>query len=180
MRCSGWSSLAISACSAVALVLAAPASAHVVAVPPFVSSGSSESVTFSGPNERDVPMTAFSLTVPAGLQIAHAHELEGWDESIDGSTAIWLGGPLAPDDEIGFGITLEVDVDPGIVELQAEQRYPDGSQVSWPVTLTITPDDESTSQNLALAGVIGLIGVLLVVAVAMLAWRRRGRTLQEK
>ena len=173
MRCSGWSSLAISACSAIALVLVSPASAHVVATPPFVASGSSESVAFSGPNERDVPMTAFSLTVPAGLEIAHAHELEGWDESIDGSTATWLGGPLAPDAEIGFGITLEANVDPGIVELQAEQRYPDGSQVSWPVTLTITPEDESASQNLALAGVIGLIGVLLVVAVAMLARRRR-------
>ena len=173
MRCSGWSSLAISACSAIALVLPAPASAHVVATPAFVASGSSESVTLSGPNERDVPMTAFSLTVPAGLEIAHAHELAGWDESIDGSTATWLGGPLAPNEEIGFGITLEADVDPGIVELQAEQRYPDDSQVSWPVALTITPEDESASQNLALAGVIGLIGVLLVVAVAMLAWRRR-------
>ncbi len=89
-------------------------------------------------------------------------------------------GRSPPTTEIGFGITLEADVDPGIVELQAEQRYPDGSQVSWPVALTITPEDESPSQNLALAGVIGLIGVLLVVAVAMLAWRRRGRTLQER
>ena len=68
-------------------------------------------------------MTAFALTVPAGLEIAHAHEVEGWDESIDGSTATWLGGPLAPDAEIDFGITLEADVEPGVVELQAEQRY---------------------------------------------------------
>jgi hypothetical protein len=173
MRCSGWSSLAISACSAVSLLLAAPAAAHVVAAPSFVASGSSESVTFSGPNERDAPMTAFLLTAPAGVEIAHAHELEGWDESIDGPTATWLGGPLAPDEEIAFGVTLEADVEPGVVELRALQRYPDGSEVAWPVALTITPADESPSQNLALAGVVGLIGVLCVVAVAMLAWRRR-------
>ena len=173
MRCSGWSSLAISVCSALALLLASPAAAHVVPAPAFVPSGSSESVTFSGPNERDAPMTAFALTVPQGLEIAHAHEVAGWDESIDGPTATWLGGPLAPNAEIGFGITLEADVEPGVVELQAVQRYRDGSDVSWPVALTITPADESPSQNLALAGVVWLIGVLLVVAVAMLAWRRR-------
>jgi hypothetical protein len=173
MRCSGWSSLAISVCSALALLFASPANAHVIAAPPFVPSGSSESVTFSGPNERDVPMIAFALTVPGGLEIAHAHEVVGWDESIEGSTATWLGGPLAPGAEIGFGITLEADVEPGVVELEAVQRYRDGGDVSWPVALTITPADESPSQNLALAGVVGLIGVLLVIAVAMLAWRRR-------
>jgi hypothetical protein len=173
MRCSGWSSLAISVCSALALLFALPAAAHVIAAPAFVPSGSSQSVTFSGPNEREFPMTAFALTVPQGLEITHAHEIEGWDESIDGPTATWLGGPLAPNAEIGFGITLEADVEPGVVELQAVQRYPDGSAVSWPVALTVTPADESPSQNLALAGVVGLIGVLCVVAVAMLAWRRR-------
>ena len=51
MRCSGWSSLAISVCSA--LVLAAPAAAHVVATPGFLPSESSESITFEAPNERD-------------------------------------------------------------------------------------------------------------------------------
>ena len=183
MRCSGWSSLAISVCSALTLLLAPPSAAHVIAAPSFVPSGSSESVTLSGPNERDVPMTAFALTVPDGLEIVHAHAMEGWDESIDGSTATWLGGSLAPDAEIGFGITLGADVEPGVVELQAVQRYRDGGEVSWPVALTITPADESASQNLALAGVVGLLGVLLVVAVAMLTWRRRSPkapTLQEK
>jgi hypothetical protein len=157
----------------IGIAAAGPAAAHVIAGPAFVPSGSSESVMFSGPNERDVPMTAFTLTVPAGLEIAHAHEVVGWDESFDASTATWLGGSLAPDAEIGFGITLDADVEPGVVELQAVQRYGDGAEVSWPVALTITPADESPSQNLALAGVVGLIGVLLVAAVAMLAWRRR-------
>jgi hypothetical protein len=118
-------------------------------------------------------MTAFTLSAPAGVEIAHAHEVEGWDESLDGSTATWLGGPLAPDEEIGFGVTLEADVEPGLIELQAVQRYPEGREVSRPVTLTIVPAEESPSQNLALAGIVGLIGALLVVAIAMLAWRRR-------
>jgi hypothetical protein len=37
----------------------------------------------------------------------------------------------------------------------------------------VTPAAESPSENLALAGVVGLVGVLVVVAVAVLAWRRR-------
>ena len=174
MRCSGWSSLAISACSAAALVLASPAGAHVVATPTFLPSGSAESIVFAGPNERDAPMTSFTLTVPEGVAIVHAHQVEGWDESTSGSTATWTGGSLAPDEEVDFGATLEADVEPSIVQIQANQRYDDGSVVSWPVALTITPAEESPSENLGLAAVVGVIGVLLVAAVGMLAWRRRG------
>jgi hypothetical protein len=171
MKCSGWSSLAISVCSA--LALAGGASAHVVATPGFVPSESSESVTFIGANERDDPMTSFVLTAPPGLVIAHAHEVEGWDESVDGTTVTWAGGSLAAGEEVGFGVTLESNVEPGVVQLHAEQRYDDGAVVSWPVSLTITPAEESPSQNLALAGVVALVGLLSVAAVAVLAWRRR-------
>ena len=70
-------------------------------------------------------------------------------------------------------MTLKADVEPGVVQAQAQQLYADGSVVAWPVALTITPATESSSQNLALVGVVALIGVLAVVAIAMLAWRRR-------
>jgi len=173
--------LVVVAAALIGLAATGTASAHVIAAPTFLASGSSESITFSGPNERDDPMTAFSLTVPDGLEIEHAHEVDGWSESFDGSTATWTGGALAPDVEAAFGVTLKADAEPGIVELTAEQRYADGGVVSWPVVLTITPAKESPSQNLALAGIVALIGVLAVVAVAMLAWRRRTTgTLQEK
>ncbi len=179
MRCSGWSSLAISVCSA--LALAGTAAAHVVATPTFLPSGSSESITFAAPNERDDPMTGFALTVPAGLEIEHAHPVDGWVESQEGSTATWTNGVLEPNAEIGFGMSLKADADPGLVTVQAEQRYEDGSVVSWPVVLTITPAEESPSQNLALAGIVALIGVLAVVAIGMIAWRRRSSdALQEK
>ena len=88
MRCSGWSSLAISVCSA--LVLTGTAPAHVIATPTFVPSGSSESITLAAPNERDTSMTRFSITAPAGLEIAHADALDGWTDELDGATATWL------------------------------------------------------------------------------------------
>jgi hypothetical protein len=148
--------------------------AHVVAQPAFIASGSSGSISFAGPNERDAPMTGFSLTVPAGLTIEHAHAVDGWTESVDGSVATWTGGTLAPDVEETFGATIEADAEPGVLRVTAEQRYADGGVVTWPVSLTITPAEDTPSQNLALAGVVGLLGVLLVVAIGTVAWRRRG------
>ena len=179
MRCSGWSSLAISACSA--LVLAGSASAHIVPTPGFLPSESSRSIELAGPNERDEPMTGFRITAPAGLVVEHAHDAEGWTASSDGSAAEWTGGSLDANVEQVFGITLRADAEPGVLELTAEQLYADGSVASWPVGITVTPAEESPSQNLVIAGVVALIGVLAVVAIALLAWRLRSRdTLQEK
>jgi uncharacterized protein YcnI len=175
MRCSGWSSLAISACSGVtvALVLAAPAAAHVVATPTFLPSKSSESINFEVPNERSEPMTSFTLFPSDGIAIEHAHPTEGWDGTIEDGAATWTGGSLAASATTYFGATLKADAEPGVVNVAARQGYDSGAVVEWTVSLTVTPAAESPSENFALAGVVGLIGVLVVVAVAMLAWRRR-------
>ena len=173
MRCSAWSSLAISVCSGLALIFAGTASAHVIAMPTYVASGSSQTIVFSGPNERQRPMTSFAVIVPAGLEIEHVHPVDGWTEASTESTATWTGGSLAPRADIPFQVTLKATADPGLLDVTSEQRYQDGGIVSWPVEFTILPPKASPSQNVALAGVVGLIGVLLVVAVTMLAWRRR-------
>ena len=57
--------------------------------------------------------------------------------------------------------------------LETELLYESDGVVRWPVPITVLPAEEGASQNLALAAVVGLIGVLVVGAVAMLAWRRR-------
>ena len=177
MKCSGWSSLAISVCSA--LVLVGGASAHVVASPQFLASGDTESISLAAPNERDEPMTGFAVTAPPGLEIVHAHPSEGWSEQLDGSTATWTGGSLPTLTETSFGISLKAVAQPGIVVLETQQRYDGGEVVRWPVAITVIPGTEGSSQNLALAAVVGLVGVLVVVAVAMVAWRRRADAAQE-
>jgi len=180
MRCSGWSSLAISVCSAaLALGLPGRASAHVVAMPTYIPSKGSESLILEVPNERTEPMTSFVVNVPSGLEIEHVHPAAGWIESVDGSTARWTGGSLAARKQVDFRLTLRADAEPGNVDLDAEQLYDDGGVVTWPVTITVTPPAQSPSQNVALAGVVGLIGVLVVAAVVMLS-RRRSPPLQEK
>jgi uncharacterized protein YcnI len=177
MRCSGWSSLAIWVCSA--LVLAAPAAAHVTVLPPFLSAGDTASVRFTGPNERDEPMTAFEISVPREFRIVHAHPADGWDESVEGSTATWSGGTLASGDEATFQVELEAPTGPGPASVEAVQRYPNGDAVTWGVELTVTPESGSSSQNLGWALVTALVGVTVLVALGMLLLRRT-RSLQER
>ena len=171
MRCSGWSSLAISVCSA--LFFVGSAAAHVVATPAYLPSKSSESIIFEVPNERSEAMTSFTVTAPDGLEIEHAHPTGGWTGVTDGSSATWSDGSLAAGAIAYFGVTLKAEMEPGSAALEADQHYDSGAAVNWPVPITVTPAAESPSQNLALAGIVGLIGVLVVVAIAMLAWRRR-------
>jgi uncharacterized protein YcnI len=181
MRCSGWSSLAISVCSALGiLVFAGSASAHVIAMPTYIPSKGSEAIILEVPNERPDPMTSFVVNVPSGIEIEHAHPADGWSESVEGATARWTGGSLPARTQVDFRLTLKADVEPGAVALDAEQLYGDGGVVTWPVSITITPPTESPSQNLALAGVVGLIGVLVVAAITMLAMRRRSPPVQER
>jgi uncharacterized protein YcnI len=170
MRCSGWSSLAISTCSA--LLLVGTASAHVFGNPQFIPSGSTETIRFDVPNERKEPMTGFVVRVPAGLVIEHAHPADGWQERLEESTATWTGGSLAEFASVNFGVSLKATAPPGPIALETEQTYDSGAVVRWPVSMTVVPANEN-SQNFALAAIVGLLGLLVVGAVAILAWRRR-------
>lgn len=110
-------------------------------------------------------MTSFAVTVPTGFEIRHAHGGEGWSATIDGSTATWTGGSIAARSTTTFGVVLKADRSPGAVTLQAEEGYGGGEVVRWPVALTVVPGAASPSQNVALAVVVALLGMLMVMAV---------------
>ena len=179
MRCSGWSSLAISASSALALAFASSAAAHVVSTPAFLSAGASGTLSLTVPNERDEPMNGFAVTVPSEFRIVHAHPASGWDQAAEGSTATWTGGSLAPSSETTFALELEAPTEPGPARLEAVQRYADGDVVTWDVDLTVTPESEPPSQNLGWALLTAVIGLTVIIAVGV-ALLRRTRSLQEK
>jgi hypothetical protein len=171
MRSSAWSSLAISACSA-ALVVAGPARAHIDATPAFLVVDGTETISLTAHNDRAVPMDGFAVTASAGLRIEDVGELEGWTGSTDGMTATWTGNRLAAEDAGTFSVVLEAPSAPGPVSLQAEQRYPDGGALTWPVPLTVVPADESSSTGAWVYAVVA-VGLLLAAMGVALAWRRR-------
>jgi hypothetical protein len=176
MRCSAWSSLAISVCSA--LVFAATAGAHVISMPSYVQGGETSSVLLSVPNERSKPMRAVTITVPRGFRIASARSVAEWNASVQGRTATWSGGALPVAVTAHLTLDLEAPEKPGVVTLLAKESYTDGA-VRWPVTLTVIPGKEA-SQNLGAALVVGILGLLAITGLALLFGRRRTRSLQEK
>lgn len=173
MRCSGWSSLAISACSALAaLALAAPAAAHVTASPAFLPAGGEATLTLEVPNERGEPMSGLAVTAPPGFRIVHADPAGPWAAAVEGGAATWSGGSLEPGATGSFLLTLAAPVRPGPAELTAEQRYPGGETVRWPVALTVTPG-APPREHPWLGVAVALLGLAATAGVVGLAWRRR-------
>ena len=166
--------LALAGVSAAALVAVAPAAAHVFPSPAFIAADGSAKVSLSFPNERTEPMTGFVIRVPEGLEIRRAYPAAGWDASTDGSQATWSGGPLAPNANATFDVEIHAAEPPGIKQLEAEWLYEENATVRWPVVLTVTPAEDSPSQNLGLAAIVGGVGLLVAFGVVLLA-RRRSR-----
>jgi uncharacterized protein YcnI len=181
MKCSGWSSRAISACIGLVsgLVLAAPAAAHVIASPTYVPGGDTSTIMLSVPNERGEPMTGVIITVPQGFRIVSADPVGEWNPTVQGMTATWAGGGLPGNATANVTLALQAPKEPGAVTLLAEETYGDGGIVRRPVALTVVPGAKP-SQNLGTALVVGILGLLVVTTLVVLRRQRRARSLQEK
>ena len=160
------------------LALAEAAQAHVYPTPTYIATGSTSSVELSLPNERRIPMTALALDVPTGMRVVEAMPAPGWSESATNRRATWTGR-LHAFETANFTVRLETSRVPGTVTLKAVERYPDGGKRIWPVTLLVVPADEP-SEQLGVALVVALLGLLGLTIGGALLWRRTGRTLQEK
>ncbi len=91
MRFSAWSSLSISVCSA--LVLAAPAAAHLSIDPANVQKGQTVDLVFSVPNEADaIGVNHVTLGVPQDFDLDDAEAKPGWTQSRTGQAITWSGG----------------------------------------------------------------------------------------
>jgi hypothetical protein len=166
-------------CTAAFLAAAGGAGAHVFPTPTYVARGETTRVELSVPNERRVPMTEFELSAPTGLAIAEAAQLDGWTSSATRRRALWTDGSLPSFATVNFATRLDVSREPGTVVLDAVERYEDGASVRWPMTLVVVPADEP-SQQLGVALLVGLVGLLVLTIGAGLLWRRAGRSLQER
>lgn len=173
---------ALAACAlAAAHVWCGTALAHVLPQPQFVVAGGVSTLSLAGPNERDAQMTGLSVTVPEGLRIVAARDVGAWRATVDERSAIWTGGSLAPMAEASFELELDVSAEPGTLVLETTQLYPDGQAVPWPVSVTVLPaPGEAPGQNLGWALAAGGAGLVVTAGLAVLAWRRRSRSLQER
>jgi hypothetical protein len=162
------------------LLLAHPAAAHLAAEPSFLPVGGKQRIVLTVHNDRDETMTGFRLTAPAEIRILGTGGGSGWNEFVEGASARWSGGSLAPDTPAVFEVDVEaVTTEPGTVELAGDQLYPGDESVTWEVSLTVVPPGEGApaegGSGAVLAAVAAAAGLALA-AIAFLLWRRRRET----
>jgi len=171
--------------AAIALVVPLSAFAHLFAQPAFLAVGGKQRLVLTVHNDRDETMTAFRLTVPAGFRILGTGGDGSWNEAVEGATATWTGGSLAPNTPTTFEVDVEAAaVEPGTVELQGDQLYAGDESARWPVSLTVVPPGGDADSGGGLVDgtaivVLAALGALVVGTFGFVIWQRRG-TLQEK
>jgi hypothetical protein len=161
-----------------ALVAAGAAFAHISPTPGLLVVDETQTVRLLVHNDLDRPMTGLAVATPSGLRIAGAVAERMWESVVENNTVTWTGGPLAPN--TGNAFALDVSVDEGTplgpVQLQADQLYPGGGKLPWPISLTIVPADDDTP--LLMWAIVSGILVLATGAIVAIALLRRRRSLQ--
>ena len=177
MRFSGWSSLAISACSA--LIFAAPAGAHLSVNPDMVRAGALVDLVFSVPNAAD-PNGIDRVTIggPQGFVLDDGESITGWAQSRTGQSVTWSGSNIPLREFARFTIRGTVPDQAGRVLFNVLVGDRTGYSLSYRVGVTAVahgPRDNGARSLGKAALIVALIGAGLALAalfVALYVWLR--------
>ena len=162
---------------------AAPATAHVIPQPAYLTPGKHTTITFAAPNERPPHvMTGLTITAPPGVDLAPGTPPRGWKLSVSSATATWSGEPGPGLGSQGpFRIVASTSLAPGAVAFNAVQRYDDGGLVRWTVAFTILPAATASPRQHLLPAIVTAILGLVVIGLLLFRMRdRRQPPLQEE
>ena len=180
MRFSAWSSLSISVCSA--LVLAAPAAAHLSVNPSRIHTGQLADVTFSIPNaDNKIGIDHVTLGIPTDFQLDDAEAKPGWTQSRTGQAITWSGGLIPRHQFATFSIrgTAPAKVETVLFNVLVGDRT--GRSITYRVgldiTATATEDNGARTLGKAALGVAIVAAILAVSAlfVGLYVWLRPPR-----
>jgi uncharacterized protein YcnI len=177
MRCSAWSSLAISGCSA--LVLAAPAAAHLSVNPAQVRAGALVDLVFSVPNAEDARgIDQVTVHIPAGFQLDDAEAKAGWAQSRAGDAITWRGGPIPRGQFARFAIRGTAPARATTIFFNVLAGDRTGSSTPYRVGLDVSahgPQDHGARSLGKAALVAALVAIVLSLAalfVGLYLWLR--------
>jgi uncharacterized protein YcnI len=177
MRFSGWSSLAISACSA--LVLAAPAGAHLSINPDTVRTGALVDLTFSAPNAGyPSGVDHVSVGIPAGFELDDGEAVAGWTQSRTNRSVTWAGGNIPLHEFARFTIRATAPAQPGTAFFDVLVGDRAGTSITYRVGIDVVdhaPHDNGARTLGKAALVVALIGAGLALAAlfsALYVWLR--------
>jgi hypothetical protein len=164
-----------------ALASAAAAQAHIGVSPGLLIVGDTQTLRLNVHNDLDQPMVGLAVVAPAGLRIVGTETQVAWQSVVEGNTVTWTGGPLPPNTGNAFPLDVAVDesIMAGPLQLQADQLYPEGGKLPWPISVTVVPPEDDNAQLVTWVIVAGIF-VLATVGIVATALLRRGGTLQEK
>jgi uncharacterized protein YcnI len=177
MRFSAWLSLSISVCSA--LVLAAPAAAHLSIDPAKVVKGQLVDLVFSVPNEDDaVGVNHVTLGIPQDFQLDDAEAKPGWTQSRTGQAVTWSGGLIPKNQYATFSIrgTAPAKAETVLFNVLVGDRV--GKSITYRVGLDVTAasnqDKGARTLGKAALGVAIVAGLLALGAlfVGLYLWLR--------
>jgi uncharacterized protein YcnI len=173
---------AISACSAglAALVLAAPAFAHLSIYPPSVHTAELVDLVFSIPNQANKRgVDHVTLGIPADFKLDDAETKPGWSQSRTGQAVTWSGGSIPKGQFARFSIrgTAPTRAETVLFNVLVGDRT--GKSVTYHVGLHVLahgPRDEGARSLGKAALVVALVAAGLALGAlftALYVWLRR-------
>jgi hypothetical protein len=180
MRFSGWSSLAISVSSlAAALIIAAPAGAHLSINPDTVHTGALVDLVFSVPNAADpTGIDRVTIAAPAGFVLDDGETVAGWTQSRSGQTLTWKNGNIPLRQYARFGIRGTAPAQAGTVLFNVLVADRTGTSITYRVGIQVVahgPQDNGARSLGKAALIVALVGAGLALAatfVALYVWLR--------
>ena len=168
MRFSAWSSLSISVCSA--LVLAAPAAAHLSVNPSRIHTGQPADVTFSIPNaDNKIGINHVTLGIPTDFQLDDAEAKPGWTQSRTGQAITWSGGLIPRHQFATFSIrgTAPAKVETVLFNVLVGDRT--GKSITYRVGLDVVKSTtrDNGARSLGKAAIVVALGAAALGLAAL-------------
>ena len=171
MKFSAWSSLGISAFSA--LVLAAPAAAHLSVNPSRIHTSQLADITFSIPNADDaIGIDHVTLGMPGDFQLDDAEAKPGWTQSRTGQAITWSGGRIPKGEYATFSIRGTAPAKPETVLFNVLVGDRTGKTITYRVGLDVTAGsgEDKGARTLAKAGLgVGILAAVLALGSLFLS-----------
>jgi uncharacterized protein YcnI len=167
MKCRRWSSLGISACSALALVVPAATAAGVDVSPQRIDPGATARLVFWVPNDGKQPISSVAIGIPADFRLGEAEAKGSWKTSIRSRTASWDGGRIAPGQFAFFSITVKAPAveERAVFSILASR---DGGQtMTYQAQVSVVPAQPTRDRSARTIATIALIVASVAALVAL-------------
>ena len=141
------------------------------------------------PTEKTSPTTRVEIQFPPGLRVSEIEAVPGWrsvaQRDREGRIvgASWEGGQVPPGHFLAVGVLARNPDAPGEIAWKLIQTHQDGTEIHWigppsaefPAAVTAIRRSGDAPGLTSILASAALIGAVIAVVVALLAWRRRAR-----